>query len=112
MTACSSIALALAVSAAALAAPPAKERYPNFPSETPTHFVRATQSFDYIRREVMIPMRDGVKLHTEIMIPKGVSHAGIVLTRTPYTAAHMTSAGNSSRQPTAITTSPVTRHFL
>ena len=35
----------------------------------------------------MIPMRDGVKLYTVIAIPKGVTHAPIVLTRTPYDAA-------------------------
>ncbi|MEO8945609.1 MAG: glutaryl-7-ACA acylase, partial [Gemmatimonadaceae bacterium] len=34
------------------------------PSETPAKFKPATSSFDYVRREVMIPMRDGVKLHT------------------------------------------------
>jgi uncharacterized protein len=87
--------LALAVPIAAAAAPPPKAQYPNFPSETPAHFQPATQSFNYIRRDVMIPMRDGVKLHTEIVIPKGVSHAGIVLTRTPYDADRMTSSGNS-----------------
>src|SRR5258707_6182834 len=35
----------------------------------------------------MIPMRDGVKLHTVIVIPKGAKHAPILLTRTPYDAA-------------------------
>ncbi|WP_414649572.1 CocE/NonD family hydrolase [Dyella sp.] len=69
-------------------------KYPNFPSDMPAHFDPSTQHFNYIRREVMIPMRDGVKLHTVILIPKGVKHAGIVLTRTPYDADRMTS-GNS-----------------
>ena len=32
-------------------------------------------------------MRDGVKLYTVIVIPKGASHAPILLTRTPYDAA-------------------------
>jgi putative CocE/NonD family hydrolase len=41
---------------------------------------------DYIKREVEIPMRDGVKLHTVIVIPKGAVNAPIVLTRTPYHA--------------------------
>ena len=26
--------------------------------------------FDYVKRDVMIPMRDGVKLHTVILVPK------------------------------------------
>ena len=41
-------------------APP---KYPNYPSETPDTVKPATATFDYERREVMIPMRDGVKLH-------------------------------------------------
>jgi predicted acyl esterase len=35
----------------------------------------------------MIPMRDGVRLDTVIAIPKGVTHAPLVLTHTPYHAA-------------------------
>lgn len=35
----------------------------------------------------MVPMRDGVKLYTVIWIPKALD-APIVLTRTPYDAAH------------------------
>ena len=45
--------------------------YPDLPSETPAKFEPVTDSFDYVRREVMIPMRDGVKLHTVILVPKG-----------------------------------------
>jgi uncharacterized protein len=43
---------------------------------------------DYTRREAMIPMRDGVKLFTVIWVPKGAHDSPIVLTRTPYDAAH------------------------
>jgi putative CocE/NonD family hydrolase len=43
---------------------------------------------DYTRREAMIPMRDGVKLFTVIWVPKGAHDAPMVLTRTPYDAAH------------------------
>src|SRR5581483_4592517 len=43
---------------------------------------------DYIKREVMVPMRDGVKLFTVIWIPKEAHDAPIVLTRTCYDAAH------------------------
>ncbi len=56
------------------------------PSETPAHFEPVTTSFDYVRREAMIPMRDGVRLHTVILVPKGAHNAGILLTRTPYDA--------------------------
>jgi putative CocE/NonD family hydrolase len=44
----------------------------------------------------MIPMRDGVKLHTVILVPKGASHAPILLTRTPYDADALTNHSPSS----------------
>jgi putative CocE/NonD family hydrolase len=70
--------------------------YPNYPSETPAKLVPATDSFDYIRRDVMIPMRDAVKLHTVILIPKGAKGAPILLTRTPYDANELTGHANSA----------------
>ncbi len=66
-------------------------QYPSYPSETPQQFEPRTDSFDYIRREVMIPMRDGVKLYTVILVPKGAKGAPILLTRTPYSANELTS---------------------
>jgi putative CocE/NonD family hydrolase len=45
---------------------------------------------DYIRREVMIPMRDGVTLYTVIVMRKGVTRGPILLSRTPYDAAGTT----------------------
>jgi len=53
------------------------------PNETPAKLNPVTDSFDYSRRDVMIPMRDGVKLHTVILVPKGAKNAPILLTRTP-----------------------------
>ncbi len=70
--------------------------YPGLPSETPAKFEVKTSNLDYVRRDVMIPMRDGVQLHTVILIPKGVSHAPILLTRTPYDATALTSHSESS----------------
>src|SRR5207248_6407369 len=70
--------------------------YPNFPSETPPKFEPVTNSFDYTRREVMISMRDGVKLHTVILVPKGAKGAPILLTRTPYSATKLTSHAESA----------------
>jgi uncharacterized protein len=66
------------------------------PNERPANFVPFTDSFDHVRRNAMIPMRDGVKLHTVILIPKGASHAPILLTRTPYNADELTGHANSS----------------
>ncbi len=64
----------------------AQQTTDSLPSETPATFKPVTSSFDYIRRDVMIPMRDGVKLHTVILIPKGAKDAPILMTRTPYNA--------------------------
>ena len=50
---------------------------------------------DYIRREVMIPMRDGVKLFTVIVMRKGTSHGPMLLTRTPYDAGKTTMRNRS-----------------
>jgi hypothetical protein len=68
----------------------------SLPSETPAKFKESTDRFDYIKRDVMIPMRDGVKLHTVILIPKGAKGAPILLTRTPYDASEMTSHAHST----------------
>src|SRR6266581_482504 len=71
-------------------------QYPAYPSETPATLQPATDGFDYVRREVMIPMRDGVKLHTVILVPKGAKGAPILLTRTPYDANALTTHANSA----------------
>jgi predicted acyl esterase len=65
-------------------------QYPAYPSETPAKFETASGSFDYAKRDVMIPMRDGVKLHTVILVPKGAKGAPILFTRTPYRADDLT----------------------
>jgi uncharacterized protein len=71
-------------------------QYPNYPSETPPKFQQKTDSFDYVRQVEMIPMRDGVRLHTVILIPRGARNAPILLTRTPYDANHLTTNAHSS----------------
>jgi putative CocE/NonD family hydrolase len=64
--------------AAATASPPI--------GDIPDKFVKPDAQNDYIKRVEMIPMRDGVKLYTVIVIPKGAKDAPIILTRTPYNA--------------------------
>jgi putative CocE/NonD family hydrolase len=66
------------------------------PNETPGKFTPTNDGFEYVRRDVMIPMRDGVKLHTVILVPKGAKSAPILLTRTPYNATDLTSHAESS----------------
>ena len=54
--------------------------------DIPAKFVKPDANNDYVKRVEMIPMRDGVKLYTVIVIPKGAKDAPIVMTRTPYNA--------------------------
>jgi uncharacterized protein len=79
-----------AATALAAAAP-----LPPMQPEIPKVFAPPSASFDYVKREVMIPMRDGVKLHTVIVVPKGAHGAPIVLTRTPYDASARAAASPS-----------------
>src|SRR5207245_11342409 len=60
-------------------------------ADIPKSFTPPTSDYDYEKREVMIQMRDGVKLHTVIVVPKGAKNAPIIMTRTPYNASGRTS---------------------
>jgi uncharacterized protein len=55
-------------------------------SDIPANFKAPSSDYDYIKRVEMIPMRDGVKLYTVIVVPKSAARAPILLTRTPYNA--------------------------
>ncbi len=68
---------------------------PSLPSETPAAFTPKTGSFDFVKRVAMIPMRDGVKLKTIILVPKGAANAPMLLDRTPYNAAGRVSHASS-----------------
>ncbi|MGA7342915.1 MAG: CocE/NonD family hydrolase [Terracidiphilus sp.] len=81
-------AFALAAAAALFAQAP--DQTPPLPAMTPdipAQFTPPRVGYDFVKRVAMIPMRDGVKLYTVIAIPKGATHAPIILTRTPYDAA-------------------------
>jgi hypothetical protein len=94
--------LSIVLAEAFLAFPPVRTKAqtlspsPGLPSETPAQLHPVTDTFEYERRDVMIPMRDGVKLHTVIILPKGAKGAPILLTRTPYDATVLTSHAPSS----------------
>ena len=68
-----------------------------FPSETPAKLTIPANAFQYTRHHVMIPMRDGVKLFTVVLVPKGAKQAPILLTRTPYDAKALSNHTQSSR---------------
>jgi putative CocE/NonD family hydrolase len=77
------------------------------PNETPAAFVRRVDTFDYIKREVMIPMRDGIKLKTVIIIPRGAHRAPILLTRTPYGATDRMEKNDSAHMSALIDSNDV-----
>ncbi|HEX7809285.1 MAG TPA: CocE/NonD family hydrolase, partial [Thermoanaerobaculia bacterium] len=79
-----------------LLATPLLAQKPSLTSETPAKFAPTNYGFDHVRRVAEIPMRDGVKLHTVILIPNGAKNAPMLLTRTPYDADGMTSQVNSN----------------
>jgi putative CocE/NonD family hydrolase len=64
--------------------------------DVPPKFVAPKNGYDYVKRVEMVPMRDGVKLYTVIVIPKTATRAPILLTRTPYNAAGRTSRNDPS----------------
>src|SRR5574338_254642 len=97
------LGLVLFLAVLAIVAPSAQQQtpqrpppYPALPSETPAQFTPRTDAFDHVRRDVMIPMRDGVRLHTVILVPKGAKNAPILLTRTPYDATALTTHARSA----------------
>jgi uncharacterized protein len=68
---------------------PADDLTPDFKAP-----VRAT---DFDKRVVMVPTRDGTKLYTVIVVPKGAKGAPILLTRTCYNAAKRAERSKSGR---------------
>ncbi|MBC7985451.1 MAG: CocE/NonD family hydrolase [Sphingomonadaceae bacterium] len=73
-------------------------------------FSPVTPAFDHERREVMIRMRDGVRLHTVIIVPRNLpGPAPIILTRTPYGADKATGQASS---PSAAMTLPLADESL
>ncbi len=99
--------LRLGVAAAILASPAVAQQAPSAApagGDVPANFTPPVTANDYIRREAMIPMRDGTKLFTVILMPKGVTNAPIVLTRTPYNA---TARANRMDSPNLLSTLPL-----
>ncbi|GAA3700328.1 CocE/NonD family hydrolase [Sphingomonas cynarae] len=64
--------------------------------DVPAKFTPPATQNDYDKRVMMVPMRDGTKLYTVIVVPKGATNAPIVLTRTPYNAKGRASRSDSS----------------
>jgi uncharacterized protein len=71
-------------------------------NDIPPDFKAPEQPRDYDKRVVMVPMRDGTKLYTVIVVPKGAKDAPILLTRTPYDAAKRAERSKSGRMIEAL----------
>ena len=69
---------------------------PMTPEMNPTYAYTRPEA-DFVRKTVMIPMRDGKKLFTVIVMRKGARNAPILFTRTPYNADKTTSRTPSQR---------------
>jgi putative CocE/NonD family hydrolase len=78
---------ALAFGLVAAAPPPVTPDMVQTGTDIPTKWEQPQGNFDYVKRDVMIPMRDGVKLHTVIVVPKGATNLPMLLERTPYDAS-------------------------
>ncbi|MBB3219401.1 CocE/NonD family hydrolase [Pseudoduganella umbonata] len=67
----------------------AQAQTPPMAPDIGTKFSAAVPDADYVKRTAMIPMRDGVKLFTVIVVPNSAQagrKAPMLLTRTPYNA--------------------------
>jgi putative CocE/NonD family hydrolase len=96
----SAAAIAAALAAGSLAAQQTAPLTPDIPDR----FDEPTKANDYLKRDVMIPMRDGVRLHTVIVVPKDARNAPLLLTRTPYNASDR---ALRSRSPHMVATLPL-----
>jgi putative CocE/NonD family hydrolase len=70
----------------ALAAAPAPQRITPMTPDVVASYNPILPQADFIRREAMVPMRDGTKLYTVIFMKKGTTNGPILLSRTPYDA--------------------------
>ncbi|HET9510274.1 MAG TPA: CocE/NonD family hydrolase [Sphingomonas sp.] len=82
----------------------AQQQQPAPAGDIPTKYEVPKTGYDYDKRVVMVPMRDGTKLYTVIVVPKGATNAPIVLTRTPYNAA---GRANRMDSPKMLSTLPL-----
>lgn len=88
------LGLLLTIAGAAAQTPP---RVTPMTPDVVEKYDQVLPSADYIRREAMVPMRDGVKLFTVIVMKKGTTNAPILLSRTPYNATKSTARVRSQR---------------
>lgn len=89
------LALALAMLGGPLAAAPPTD---TLTSDIAPGYRAPAVEADYVRREAMVPMRDGTRLYTLIVMRKGVASAPILMERTPYGAESYVGRGSNLAQ--------------
>ena len=97
-------AVALTGASVAGAAAGAAPKAAQVQADIPDKFTIPNEDADYDKRVEMIPMRDGTRLYTVIVVPKGATNAPIVLTRTPYNAK---GRANRMDSPSMLSTLPL-----
>src|SRR5919205_292963 len=70
----------------ALAAAPPPARVTPMTPDVVASYNPILPEADYVKRVAMVPMRDGTKLYTVMVMKKGATNAPILLSRTPYDA--------------------------
>src|SRR3954468_19542049 len=78
----------------AVAAAPASQRVTPMTPDVVESYNPVLPQADFIKREAMVPMRDGTKLYTVMFMKKGGRNAPMLLSRTPYDAK-----GSTGRTP-------------
>jgi putative CocE/NonD family hydrolase len=91
------------IAVAAAPVPPDQRVTPMTPDVVDT-YDPVLPSADYIKRVAMVPMRDGTKLYTMIVMKKGTTNGPIILSRTPYDAKGSMNRGDSQ---SAVDTIPI-----
>src|ERR1700693_88558 len=89
------LVLLLPVSVTFAATPPATASVTPMTPDVVAGYDEIRPQADFVKRVVMIPMRDGVKLYTVIVMKKGIGKGPVLLSRTPYDAKESTARTKS-----------------
>src|SRR5690242_16078706 len=87
--------LILGVATSAAAAPAAPAKVTPMTPDVVASYATVRPQADFVKRVEMVPMRDGVKLYTVIVMKKGTKGSPILLSRTPYDAKESTERTDS-----------------
>lgn len=69
---------------------------------SPEDRLRALEGIAIIERKVMVPMRDGIRLSTDVYRPRGAAPVGTIFVRTPYNFNWWDVANRQPRDVTAM----------